>query len=50
MFDRVNHLHKELAGLVSRHTDRDGPQSTEIPSLSFSRCSTPHHFAGTSAL
>jgi AraC-like DNA-binding protein len=47
--DQVNHLHKELAGLVHRHTVRDGPQSTEIPSLSFSRYSTPHYFTGTGA-
>ena len=49
MFDQVNHLHKELVGIVDRHTDRDGPQSTEIPSLSFSRYTAPHHFTGTGA-
>lgn len=49
MFDQINHLNKELAGLVDRHTDRDGPQSTEIPSLSFSRHTAPHHFTGTGA-
>lgn len=49
MFDQVNHLHKELAELVNRHTDRDGPQSTKIPSLNFSRYSAPHHFTGTGA-
>lgn len=49
MFDQVNHLHKELAELVDRHTDRDGPQSTGIPSLSFSRYTAPHHFTGTGA-
>ena len=49
MFDQIDHLHKELAKLVCRHTDRDGPQSTEIPSLSFSRHSAPHHFTGTGA-
>ncbi|MNC30627.1 hypothetical protein D3C75_789160 [compost metagenome] len=47
MFNQVDSLHKELAGLVHRHTDRDGPQSTEIPSLHFSRYSAPHHFTGT---
>ncbi len=47
MFDQINHLNKELAGLVDRHTDRDGPQSTEIPSLSCSRYTAPHHFTGT---
>ncbi|WMJ86845.1 AraC family transcriptional regulator [Anaerocolumna sp. MB42-C2] len=49
MFDQVNHLHKELAGLVDRHSDRDGTQSTAIPSISFSRHSAPHHFTGTGA-
>ena len=49
MFDQVNYLHKELAGLVDRHTDREGPQSTKIPSLGFSRYTAPHHFTGTGA-
>lgn len=49
MFDQVNHLHKELAGLVDRHTDREGPQTTVIPSLGFSRYTAPHHFTGTGA-
>lgn len=49
MFDQISHLNKELAGLVDRHTDRDGPQSTEIPSLSFSRYTTPHYYTGTGA-
>jgi AraC-like DNA-binding protein len=49
MFNQVDSLHKELAGLVHRHTDRDGPQFTEIPSLHFSRYSAPHHFTGTGA-
>jgi hypothetical protein len=26
MFNQINHLNKELAELVDRHTDRDGPQ------------------------
>ncbi len=43
MSEPINHLQKELAELVDRHTDRDGPQPTEIPSLSFSRYSIPHH-------
>lgn len=46
MFDQMNHLNEELAELVHRHTDRDGPQSTGIPSLTFSRYTAPHHFAG----
>ncbi len=49
MFDQIHHLQRELAELVARHTDRDGPQSTEISSLSFSRYSTPHHSTGTGA-
>ncbi len=49
MLDQVNHLHKELAELVNRHTDREGPQSTGISSLHFSRYSAPHHFTGTGA-
>ena len=49
MLDQVNHLHKELAELVNRHTDREGPQSTWISSLHFSRYSAPHHFTGTGA-
>lgn len=47
MLDQIHPLHKELAELVNRHTDRDGPQCTEIPSLHFSRYSAPHHFTGT---
>lgn len=47
MSDQFNRLQKELAELVDRHTVKDGPQSTEIPSLSFSRYSTPHHATGT---
>ena len=27
MFDQVNHFHRELAGLVDRHTHREGPQA-----------------------
>lgn len=49
MADQINHLNKELAELVVRHTDRDGPQSSEIPALSFSRHSAPHRFTGTGA-
>ena len=49
MADHINHLNKELAELVVRHTDRDGPQSSEIPALSFSRHSSPHRFTGTGA-
>ncbi len=49
MFDQISHLNEELAGLVDRHTDRDGPQSTEIPALSFSRYTAPHPYTGTGA-
>lgn len=33
MSEPIKHLQKELAELVDRHSDRDGPQLTEIPSL-----------------
>ena len=33
MIDQIDNLYKDLAKLVCRHTDRDGSQSTEIPSL-----------------
>lgn len=49
MFEQIYHLNKELAELVDRHTNKEGPQSTKIPSLSFSRYATPHHFTGTGA-
>lgn len=35
---------------VDRHTARDGSQSTEIPSLSFSIYSAPRHFTGIGVL
>lgn len=47
MFDLNNYLQKELAELVDRHTPIDGPHSTLISSLSFSRCSIPYHSTET---
>lgn len=38
----MDHLQKELAELVDRHTGKEGPQATAIPSLSFSRYSSSH--------
>ncbi len=43
MFNPINHLQKELAELISRHTDREGYRPTEIPCLGFSRYSTAHY-------
>jgi AraC-type DNA-binding domain-containing proteins len=42
MFNQINNMQKELTELVIHHTDREGPQSTSIPALSFSRYSSPH--------
>ncbi|QOX62756.1 AraC family transcriptional regulator [Anoxybacterium hadale] len=49
MSNENNDMQKELAELVSRHTDREGPQVTAISALSFSRYSSPHCHDGVVA-
>lgn len=43
MSDQFSRLQKELAELVSRHTDKDGYWPTIIPQLGFSRYSASHY-------
>lgn len=49
MFQQINDMQRELTELITRHTDRDGPQSTAISALSFSRYSSPHCHDGVAA-